>query len=422
MPPVPRYRGAMRQVRIERLGHLGDGLGEGLIVPRALPGELAEGEERDGRLEEVRLLEPSPDRVTPPCPHFRRCGGCAVQHLRDEAVAEWKAGIVRHALAAQGLEARVAGVETSPPASRRRAVLAARRTKKGVLAGFHVRGSDEIVPVPECRVLHPGLLPALPVAEVLAEAGASRKGALAVAATLTEAGLDVSVTGGKPLDEGLRTRLAQLASRHDLARLTWAGEPVAQMRPPVLHFGRAAVVPPPGAFLQATAEGEAALVARVRALLAGSARIADLFAGCGTFTLPLAERAEVHAVEGDAAMTGALDAGWRRAKGLKRVTTEARDLFRRPLDPAELSRFDAVVIDPPRQGAAAQIAALVQARVPRIAHVSCNPATFARDAAVLVAAGYRMGPVTVVDQFRWSPHVELVAGFGLSHMPGGERE
>lgn len=412
----------MRQVRIERLGHLGDGLGAGLIVPRALPGELVEGEERDGRLESVRILEPSPDRVAPPCPHFRRCGACAVQHLRDDAVAEWKAGIVRHALAAQGLQAEIESVLTSPPASRRRAVLAARRTKKAALAGFHVRGSDEIVPVPECRVLHPALLPALPLAEALAEAGASRKGALDVAVTLTEAGLDVSVTGGKPLDAPLRVLLAQFAERHDLARLTWDGEPVAQARPPVLHFGRAAVVPPLGAFLQATAEGEAALVARVRALLAGAARVADLFAGCGTFALPLSETAEVHAVEGDAAMLAALDAGWRRTEGLKRVTTEARDLFRRPLEADELARVDAVVIDPPRQGAAAQIAVLAQARVPRIAHVSCNPASFARDAAALIAAGYRMGPVTVVDQFRWSPHVELVAGFTLSHMPGGERE
>lgn len=412
----------MRQVRIERLGHLGDGLGAGLIVPRALPGELVEGEERDGRLESVRILEPSPDRVAPPCPHFRRCGACAVQHLRDDAVAEWKAGIVRHALAAQGLQAEIESVLTSPPASRRRAVLAARRTKKAALAGFHVRGSDEIVPVPECRVLHPALLPALPLAEALAEAGASRKGALDVAVTLTEAGLDVSVTGGKPLDAPLRVLLAQFAERHDLARLTWDGEPVAQARPPVLHFGRAAVVPPLGAFLQATAEGEAALVARVRALLAGAARVADLFAGCGTFALPLSETAEVHAVEGDAAMLAALDAGWRRTEGLKRVTTEARDLFRRPLEADELARVDAVVIDPPRQGAAAQIAVLAQARVPRIAHVSCNPASFARDAAALIAAGYRMGPVTVVDQFRWSPHVELVAGFTLTHMPGGERE
>lgn len=412
----------MREVRIERLGHLGDGFGEGMIAPGALPGELVAGEERDGRLEGLRVLEPAAERVTPPCPHFRRCGGCAVQHLRDDAVAEWKAGIVRQALAGQGLDARIASVETSPPRSRRRAVLAARRTKKGALAGFHARASAEIVAVPECRVLHPDLIGALPVAEALAEAGGSRKGELDVAATRTEAGLDVAVTGGKLLDRALRTRLAEIAGGADLARLTWDGEPVAMARPPLLHFGRAAVVPPPGAFLQATAEGEAALVARVRALLAGAGRIVDLFAGCGTFALPLAEAAEVHAVEGAPAMTAALDAGWRQAEGLKQVTTEARDLFRRPLEGEELSRYDAAVIDPPRQGAAAQIARLAAAGVPRIAHVSCNPATFARDAATLIAAGYRMGPVTVVDQFRWSPHVELVAGFGLAHMPGGERE
>ena len=412
----------MQEIRIERLGHLGDGLGDGLVVPGALPGERVSGEARDGRLEGIRVLEPAPERVTPPCPHVRRCGGCAVQHLADDAVAAWKADLVREALAAQGLAAEIAGVETSPPASRRRAVFAARRTKKGALAGFHARASAEIVAVPDCRVSHPDLVAALPVAEALAEAGASRKGELDVAATRTEAGLDLAVSGGKPLDRALRTRLAEIAGGADLARLSWDGEPVAMARPPLVRFGRAAVVPPPGAFLQATEAGEAALVARVRALLAGARRVVDLFAGCGTFALPLAEAAEVHGVEGAPAMTAALDAGWRQAQGLKQVTTEARDLFRRALEAEELAPFDAAVIDPPRQGAAAQVARLTAAGVPRIAHVSCNPATFARDAATLVAAGYRMGRVTVVDQFRWSPHVELVAGFALSHMPGGERE
>ncbi|EPX84458.1 SAM-dependent methyltransferase [Rubellimicrobium thermophilum DSM 16684] len=176
-------------------------------------------------------------------------------------------------------------------------------------------------------------------------------------------------------------------------------------------MGRARVVPPPGAFLQPTREGEAALLAFVREATAGAGRIADLFAGVGTFALPLSETAEIHAVEGDRAMTQALAAGWREAGGLRRLTAEARDLFRRPLDPDALRRFDAVVIDPPRAGAEAQIAALAASAVPVVAYVSCNPASFARDARRLVAAGYRMGTVTVVDQFRWSPHVELAARF-----------
>jgi len=188
---------------------------------------------------------------------------------------------------------------------------------------------------------------------------------------------------------------------------------VLTRRAPVQVFAGVPVVPPPGAFLQATTEGESALVAEVVALLDGARRVVDLFAGCGTFTFPLAKRAAVHAVEGAPGMIAALDHAARHAQGLRPVTHEVRDLFRRPLDPHELAAFDAVVIDPPRAGAEAQIAALADARVPRIAHVSCNPATFARDAGVLLEAGYRMGPVRVVDQFRWSAHVELAAGFHL---------
>ena len=199
-----------------------------------------------------------------------------------------------------------------------------------------------------------------------------------------------------------------------MSRLVWGDEIVAELEPPVQQMGRARVVPPPGAFLQATAHGEAALRDTVRAAVGDAARIVDLFAGCGTFTLPLAETAEVHAVEGEAAMLAALDRGWRGVPGLKRVTTEARDLFRRPLLADELARFDAAVIDPPRAGAQAQITELATSQIGVIAMVSCNPASFARDAKMLLNQGYEMGPITVVDQFRWSPHVELATRFTRS--------
>lgn len=404
---------------IERLGHLGDGIAPGPVyAARCLPGEVVEGARVGDRLEEVRIVTPSPDRVAPPCRHYRACGGCALQHASDGFVAAWKRDVVRAALAAQGLTPEIGAVATSPGASRRRAVFAARRTKAGALAGFHGRASDVIAEVPGCTLLDPALLAGLPVARDLAMAGASRKGSLAVSVTVSETGLDVAVSGGKPADGALLAQLAALAGKHDLARLAWEGEVVATRRPPVQRFGGVAVVPPPGAFLQATSGGEAALVAAVTAAMGGARRIVDLFAGCGTFALPLARRAEVHAVEGSADMLAALDRGWRTATGLRRVTTEARDLFRRPLMADELSRFDAAVIDPPRAGAAAQTAALAGARVPLIAAVSCNPVTFARDAAVLVAAGYRLNGVQVVDQFRWSTHVELAATFSLSHTDG----
>ncbi|MEE2860437.1 MAG: class I SAM-dependent RNA methyltransferase [Pseudomonadota bacterium] len=400
---------------IERLGHQGDGIAPGpVFAPMTLPGEVVSGTLNGQRLDQVRIVTPSSDRVAAPCRHFKTCGGCQVQHASDGFVEHWKAGIVREALRAQGIEAEIAGVETSPPKSRRRAGLSARRTKKGAMAGFHGRASGTIVEIPDCQLLHPDLIAALPVAEALAVAGGSRKGELNVSVTLSDGGLDVAVRDGKPLDRDLEVALAQQAEALDLARLSWDGEVIAMRRAPGQIFGPARVVPPPGAFLQATPQGEAALLRAVKEITEGAAKIADLFAGCGTFALPLARRAEVLAVEGDRAMIAALDRGWREAQGLKRVAGVTRDLFRSPLLRDEFKGIDAVVIDPPRAGAEAQVTELAEARVPVIAHVSCNPVTFARDAARLIAAGYAMGPVRVVDQFRWSSHVELVAGFRLT--------
>jgi 23S rRNA (uracil1939-C5)-methyltransferase len=405
----------MTEITIHKLGHHGDGIAPGpLYAPMTLPGEVVTGTVDGQILTEVRIVTPSPDRVAAPCRHFKTCGGCRVQHASDGFVADWKIGIVAEALRAQGISAEISGIETSPPRSRRRAGLSARRTKKGALAGFHGRASGTIVEIPDCHLLHPDLMAALPVAEALAQVGGSRKAELSVLATLSDSGLDIAVTGGKPCDRALETELAVTAERLDLARLSWDGEVIAMRRPPYQVFGPARVVPPPGAFLQATQEGEAALLRQVAEITEGARRIVDLFAGSGTFTLPLAGRAELHAVEGDRAMIAALDRGWREAQGLKKVTAEARDLFRNPLLPEDFKGSDAVVIDPPRAGAEAQVAELARSGVPVIAHVSCNPVSFARDAARLIAAGYVMSPVTVVDQFRWSAHVELVAGFRLT--------
>jgi 23S rRNA (uracil1939-C5)-methyltransferase len=404
------------QLTIERLGHLGDGVAPGpVFVPGALPGEVVTGTLQGDRLEDVRIVTPSPHRRKPPCAHARACGGCALQHADDALVAGWKVDVVRGALAGQGLVADVTGPATSAPHSRRRATLAGRRTKAGVTLGFHRRGSDQLVPVPGCILLAPGVMAAFPALEAIVATGASRKGELALTVTETLTGPDVAVAGGKPLDAGLLQDLAALTETHGLARLTWNGETVALRTQPVVAMGRARVPLPPGAFLQATADGEAALLAAVRAAVGGAGRVIDLFAGCGTFALPLAEGAEVLAVEGDAALTAALSAGARSAQGLKALRVETRDLFRRPLLPDELSA-DAVVIDPPRAGAEAQVAEIARARVPVVAMVSCNPVTFARDAKTLVSAGYRLESVQVVDQFRWSTHVELAARLILPHI------
>lgn len=405
-------------ITVERLDLRGEGVAGELRIPRALPGEVVAGEAQDRRIAAPRIVTPSPERVRAPCPHYRACGGCALMHASDAFVAAWKAQVVERALAAQGLEAPFAPLHTSPPGTRRRAVLAGRRLKRGALVGFHGRASDTVTAIPDCRLLHPDLMAALPMLEEVTALGAPRGRALALTVTRSAAGVDLAVRGGKALDGPLRAALGALAGRAGLARLAWDGEVIALAAPPAQVFGRAQVVPPPGAFLQATEDGEAALLATVRGAVGDAARVADLFAGCGTLALPLAEHTEVHAVEGDAAMLAALDAGWRRAPGLKRVSTEARDLFRRPLLGDELARFDAVVIDPPRAGAAAQVAELARAQVPVIAAVSCNPVTFARDARVLVAAGYRLQTVQVVDQFRWSAHVELAARFEFGDIAG----
>lgn len=399
---------------VERLGRRGDGVAlrgdERALAALTLPGEEIKGEAEAGRIARPRIVTPSADRVKAPCPHYRVCGGCSLMHASDGFVAGWKAQVARNALAAQGITAEVAAVHTSPPRSRRRAVLSGRRTKAGALVGFHQRASEVIVDVAECLVVRPAILAALPDLRRLASLGGSRSAELSLVVTETASGLDIAVTGGKPLVPQLFSDLAALVNAAGWARLDWDGEAFVA-RPPAVPFGRAQVMPPPGGFLQATREGEAALLAAVRRMVGPAPRIADLFAGAGTFALPLAETAEVHAVEGLAAPLAALDAGWRAAPGLRKVTTEARDLARRPLLPDELARFDAVVIDPPRAGAAAQAAALAHARVPVVAWVSCDPVSFARDARTMVQGGYSLAGIEVVDQFRWSPHVELVAAF-----------
>ncbi len=394
---------------IESLTHLGMGRASDgrALLPRVLPGEEVDVAQ-DGT---VRIVTPSVDRVTAPCRHFRSCGGCTMQHARDDFVSEWKQDIVVKALQARGLTPVLRPVATSPAQSRRRAKLSGQRTKKRAIVGFHAKASGTLVQVPDCQLLTPALLATLPALEALTVLACSRKGEIDLTVTETALGADVLVVTEKELTSQLRVELAALANQFGLSRLVWNDEPVVVINPPAQDFGSIAVVPPPGAFLQATKHGEATLLAAVDEITSTASRIIDLFAGCGTFTLPLAKRAEVRAMEGDAAMLDALDRSWREGHELRRVTTEARDLFRRPLETDDLRQFDAAVIDPPRAGAEAQIATLAASDIKTIAMVSCNPVTFARDAKTLVNAGFAMDWAQVVDQFRWSPHVEIVAPF-----------
>jgi 23S rRNA (uracil1939-C5)-methyltransferase len=403
------------ELLVTRMGAQGDAVAMGpsgpLFVPYALPGErvavTVEGER--ARLDAV--LDASPERVAPACRHFGRCGGCLLQHWDLAPYLAWKRGLVAEALSREGIAAEVAPVVDAHGAGRRRVIFHARQYGATTVVGFAERKSHAMVDLAECPVLAPDLAEALPAARAVAQALAPRNKPLDIQVVASATGLDLDVRGSGPLPPALLMDLAQLAERFGLARVTRHGELVLQRAAPVLMMGRARVDLPPAAFLQATAEGEARLAAAVAEGVAGAKRVTDLFAGIGTFALRLAESARVHAVEGHAPAVAALLKAARATAGLKGVTGEARDLFRRPLLPEDLAAFDAVVIDPPRQGAEAQARQLAAAKLGRVVYVSCSAASFARDARVLIDGGFRLGRVTPFDQFRYSPHVELVGVF-----------
>ena len=407
------------RVVIERMGRYGEGIADSpdgaLHVPYTLPGEIAEVDTWLGdnvRRHLIRIEQASPQRIAPVCPHFTICGGCALQHWEHEHYRAWKRALVTDALGQAGIAASVDELIDAHGEGRRRAVFHARRGTHDVLSvGFAAPRAHHIVPIDRCPVLAPGLAGALEAAWAIAEVLAGARKPLDIRATESEAGLDVDVRGSGPLNPARTSDLARVAERHKLARLTRHGEIVAQRAAPTVSIGRARVALPPGAFLQATAAGEASLAALVAEHCAGAAWIADLFAGVGPFALRLAERARVIAADSDKDAIAALARAAATTQGLKPIETAARDLFRRPFLAAELESCDAVVFDPPRQGAQAQARELAAARVPVVVAVSCSPTTFARDARILADGGYRLTRVTPVDQFLYSAHVELVGRF-----------
>jgi len=412
---------------VESVGARGDGIaiheGRPVYLPLTAPGDrlrarllAPRGEGWAGEV--VELLAPG-ERMAPVCPHFGRCGGCALQHLAADAYARTKEQQVAAALR----QHRVAAAELAPlrrlaPGTRRRARFAIERPRAGApLLGFHGRASDRVVDMSVCAVLHPAVFAIVAPLRVLAGALWRKGSSGAATATLSDGGLDLLLDLEAPPDLPALERLAGFAEAQDLARLAWrAGDaaeatPVAMRRPPRVVFSGIAVDLPIDAFLQASVEADAVLAEEVLAGLGSAARVADLYAGLGTLTFALARRAAVHAVDASRPAMAALAAAAARAGLEGRVTSERRDLEARPLLGDELQRFDAVVFDPPRAGARAQSAALAQSAAPRIVAVSCNPASFARDARLLVDGGYRLTRVQPIDQFIWSPHVELVAWF-----------
>jgi 23S rRNA (uracil1939-C5)-methyltransferase len=407
----------VERLTIARLGRRGDGIADTpagpVFVPFTLPGEVVEVEAWPGHPDRrlpIKTDHASPERIAPVCPHFGTCGGCALQHWATARYREWKRGLVKESLSQAGLDAPVDDLVDAHGEGRRRAVLHARRGQRDVLkVGFAAPRAHQIIAIDRCPILAPALEGAFAAAWAIAETIESMRKPLDIQVTATENGLDVDLRGSGPLTAAATTSLARVATQHKLARLTRHGEIVAQRLAPTITIGRARVMLPPGAFLQATAAGEAALAALVLEHCEKAGRIADLFAGVGPFALRLAEKARVTAVDSDKDAIAALKRASETTQGLKPVTAEVRDLFRRPFAASELKPFDCVVFDPPRQGAEAQAHALAASNVPMVVAVSCNPATFARDARILVDGGYRLVRVAPIDQFLYSPHVEIVA-------------
>ena len=411
----------VERLTIDHVGHLGDGVayagGQTIFVPYTLGGETVEvapvpGHHPDRR----RLIEverASPQRITPFCQHFGTCGGCAIQHWEVERYRAWKRELVVETLAQAKIACDVHPLIDAHGLGRRRITLHARIGPRDVLkVGFSAANSHDIIPVDRCPILDPGLSGALDAAWAIAEPLTPTGKPLDIQFTATDSGLDVDVRGSGPLPSRLIATLSRVAEQHDLARLTRHGELVLMRAPPTIGIGAAQVTLPPGSFLQATVAGEQALAALVADHCKRAKHIADLFCGVGPFALRLATKSRISAFDSDAGAVTALQKAATSTSGLKPVKAESRDLFRRPLVPQELRDFDAIVFDPPRQGAQAQAIQLAASKIPVVVAVSCNVATFVRDARILIDGGYQIEGVTPVDQFRHTPHVELVARFG----------
>ncbi|MCV0427094.1 MAG: class I SAM-dependent RNA methyltransferase [Roseibium sp.] len=402
-----------QELIISELGHRGDGIADTdtgpVYVAGALPGETVMAKVVNGRALNPRIVTPSPDRVAPVCKHSETSGSCSMQHYAEEPYLKWKQQLVDRALKGSGIEAAVSETIAATAGGRRRAVLTAGRAGRKVILGYHGKASHQLVDASGCAALSPAIEKALPGLTELATEILPKKGEMRVTVLVTTAGLDVAIDKADRNYDRKIPALSQKTVKLDLARLSVNGEVLLEVRPPVLDMDGIGVVPAAGGFAQATLAGEEVLSKLVLDGVGKAKNVADLFSGIGTFAFRLARFANVHAVEGDAAAVAAFDKALRKPQGLKKVTFERRDLFRRPLVREELEPFNAVVFDPPRAGAQAQADLLANSKVNTIVAVSCNPATLARDLRTLIDGGYTLQTVTPVDQFQYSPHIEVVA-------------
>ncbi len=408
------------RVKIDHIGAQGDGIAHGpngpLYVPFSVDGDDLEirVQGKQGRIRQIQT--PSPDRIDPLCRHFGRCGGCALQHVSADHYRQWKQQQIINALRHRGFdEVTVLAPEISPPGSRRRA----RFTAGPSATGFAERASHNIVDISECPVMAPEIMAVIDPVRKFLKPRIAKYRKMTVQVTLADNGLDIILEGAGEPDLDLRMDIAGFAEAQDIARLCWQdrrpkkpfAEILCERRKPRVTFDGRQVFIPPGSFLQATREGEAALTRFVKAALGPADRIVDIFAGCGTFTAALIGDHAVHAVDGNQDMITALTSSCHQMGRIRTLTSEVRDLFLRPLLPHELKKYDAAILDPPRAGARDQVAEIIKSAMANLVMISCNPATFARDARVLVEGGFIMGDIQPVDQFLYSPHLELIAPF-----------
>ena len=388
------------QVAIEHLNWRGEGVGEGQIFRNVLAGETID-------TATGRIIQASAERIEPFCKYYEKCGGCQLQHWQQVPYQDWKKNLIVTALKKRGLEFPVAEILDAHGAGRRRVSLHVRREEGTVVAGFMAARSHDLIDIDQCPILVPALQNSTDIARNLG----AKLGECDVSLTAADNGLDVSIKAERKIADEQIPRLAGLAAELNLARLTINGNMVATRAVPVVSIGKALVQVPPGSFLQATEAGEEALATLVMISLGKAKSVADLFCGVGPFALHIAEKAKVLAIDSDKPAIASLAQAARLTTGIKPLKAEVRDLMREPLVANELKEFDAVVFDPPRAGAEAQAKQLAKSNVKTVIAVSCDPASFARDAEILVGGGYKLKSLTAVDQFKWTSHVEIVGVF-----------
>lgn len=406
-------------LRIGELGRHGDGVGqiEGdsdastVFVSHVLPGELVVARTTGNRGDVIEILEPSPERVEAFCKHFGRCGGCAAQHMSKTVYQDWKTGVVETALKNKNLEVDVLEMRDAHGDGRRRVTYHARIENGKVRVGFMPSRSRELIKIDTCPILSDALKDSPAMARELAEPFAKSVRELDIAITETAQGLDCDLRGADELNYDIHVSLAELADKWDLARITLDGVIELERRKPLLPIGDISLPLPPGSFLQATELGEHTLSDMVVAEIKDAKRVADLFCGTGPYALRLATTATVYAADSNKIAIEALQNGYSHTVGLKLVEAEVRDLFRNPLYRDDLDEFDAVVLNPARAGAQAQSEELAASDVGLVVYVSCDPATLARDAEILVEGGYQFQYITPVDQFKYASHIETVSVF-----------